>query len=50
MATESSRLGMCPNCGNSITSGYLLIEYDTEDGSERFAECPSCEDIVHPAH
>ncbi len=50
MATESAPLGMCPNCGSDITRGYLLIEYDTEEGAERFAECPDCREIVHPAH
>ncbi|WP_435153912.1 hypothetical protein [Haladaptatus sp. DFWS20] len=48
MATESARLGVCPNCDGSITCGYLLIEYETENGVERFAECPDCRDIVHP--
>ncbi|WP_456071279.1 DUF7837 family putative zinc-binding protein [Haladaptatus caseinilyticus] len=48
MATESARLGVCPNCDDSITNGYLLIEYETESGLERFAECPNCREIVHP--
>ncbi|MFH5799031.1 hypothetical protein [Haladaptatus sp. CMAA 1911] len=50
MATKSARIGTCPNCGGTITSGYLLIEYDTNEGQERFAECPSCAEIVHPTH
>jgi hypothetical protein len=48
MATKPARLGVCPNCGNDIPSGYLLIEYETENGRAQFAECPDCREIVHP--
>lgn len=49
METKSVTLGDCPNCGSEISHGYLLIEYETGQGSDRFAECPDCLDVVHPA-
>ncbi|WP_458187160.1 DUF7837 family putative zinc-binding protein [Haladaptatus sp. NG-WS-4] len=48
MATEPASLGMCPDCESDIPRGYVLIEYGTENGKERFAECPDCREIVHP--
>lgn len=48
MATEPASLGRCPDCSGRIPRGYLLIEYETEEGSQRFAECPDCREIVHP--
>ncbi|MFB6354799.1 MAG: hypothetical protein ABEJ92_12025 [Halobacteriales archaeon] len=43
-------LGACPECGATIPAGGLLIEYETADGgSARYAECPACRDVVHPA-
>lgn len=43
-------IGSCPDCGTAIPSYGLLIEYETADGgSARYAECPSCRDVVHPA-
>lgn len=42
-------LGTCPDCGVTIPRVNLLIKYETEDGWPRmFAECPDCEDAVHP--
>jgi len=43
MPTERS-LGKCPFCEAEIGAGMILIEY--EDGI--YAECPSCEEPVHP--
>ena len=41
--------GTCPDCGHRIPATDVLIEYETSDGrSERFADCPGCEDVVHP--
>jgi NAD-dependent SIR2 family protein deacetylase len=42
-------LGDCPNCGESVTEPWLLIEYEREDGDPgRYAECPACGDVVRP--
>jgi len=42
-------LGTCPNCDVMIPSGNLLIRYESEgDWPRLFAECPDCENPVHP--
>mgnify|MGYP000094183753 FL=1 len=42
-------LGACPNCDVMIPSANLLIRYECEgDWPKLFAECPDCEDPVHP--
>jgi hypothetical protein len=49
MNIDESSLGRCPNCGESISPGWLLVEYEKTDGTEGlWAECPSCEDVVAP--
>lgn len=46
---KSAALGVCPICGVAVPSARLLIEYESEDGTSRmFAECPRCEDPIHP--
>jgi uncharacterized C2H2 Zn-finger protein len=46
---DVSVAGSCPNCGQRIPATDVLIEYETSAGrSERFADCPRCEDVVHP--
>ena len=48
-AGSRDRLGACPECGVSIPTGALLIEYERRDESPgRFAECPGCEGVVEP--
>lgn len=42
-------LGRCPRCGEALATSQLLIRYETDDGDAVFAECPDCEDPVHPA-
>jgi hypothetical protein len=43
-------LGYCPHCETPIPAGRLLIKYETADGwPKTFAECPTCEGVVHPA-
>lgn len=50
MYERATVLGQCPDCETPIPRGYLLIEYETDGGwPEMFAECPECEDVVHPA-
>jgi hypothetical protein len=49
MSNDESVLGRCPHCGEFITDVWVLVEYETEDGSTGiWAECPSCEDVVSP--
>ncbi|TQR21913.1 hypothetical protein C9J85_18855 [Haloferax sp. wsp5] len=39
-------LGRCPNCDERITTPWLLVEYEKDDGTEGiWAECPMCEDV-----
>ncbi|WP_459193238.1 DUF7837 family putative zinc-binding protein [Halosimplex sp. J119] len=46
---ESSRLGVCPVCGEEVLSRHVLISYETESGeTDVWAECPDCHDVVHP--
>jgi len=47
--TNDSPLGCCPDCGESIPTGWRLIDYEKDDGTEGvWAECPECEDVVSP--
>lgn len=49
MTVPDDVLGECPQCGREIPPAYLLIEYETEDGTVgRWAECPECTDVVAP--
>lgn len=42
-------LGICPTCDTEIATINVLIEYEAEDGRPKvWAECPGCEEIVHP--
>lgn len=46
---ETPPLGTCPGCGEPIAASNLLIKYETDEGWPRmFAECPDCEEPVHP--
>lgn len=33
-------LGACPHCGVAISKTHLIIEYETTDGPDIYAECP----------
>ncbi|WP_435156455.1 hypothetical protein [Haladaptatus sp. DFWS20] len=48
MAENSAPLGTCPFCRATIPADSLLIEYDTDDGTMMYAECPGCREVVHP--
>lgn len=48
MATNDSTLGACPVCGTKIPAGLLLIEYERNEDRAMYAECPACEEPVHP--
>jgi len=42
-------LGTCPTCERDIPRENLIIAYEADgDWPRLFAECPSCEDPVHP--
>lgn len=47
MSTQRTPLGTCPFCEASISPGYPLIEYETEDGTVIYAECPDCLDVIY---
>lgn len=49
MSAQRSTVGRCPRCDEPIPRGRLLIEYETREGPDAFAECPDCRDVVHPA-
>jgi hypothetical protein len=46
--SRATAIGDCPKCREPIPNNKLLIEYDADGGREGFAECPACEDVVHP--
>lgn len=48
MGSEHTVVGTCPECGASIPGFRVLIEYETDEGSDMFAECRECEEVVHP--
>jgi len=48
VSTSPSAAGTCPQCGEAVPTHRLLIEYETTDGQAAFAECPTCDDVVHP--
>lgn len=48
MSTQSDVLGTCPECGERLPAATLLIEYETDDGTAVFADCPACREVVHP--
>jgi len=49
MNSDNTDLGSCPKCGKQIPATRILIEYETNDGTESvWAECPACKDVVTP--
>ncbi|MFB6085814.1 MAG: hypothetical protein ABEJ84_03250 [Halodesulfurarchaeum sp.] len=48
MPGQTSIQGRCPNCGESIDDRDVLISYELPSGTEYYAECPSCLEVVHP--
>ncbi|WP_449404572.1 DUF7837 family putative zinc-binding protein [Haloarcula amylolytica] len=49
MPDDTQSVGRCPDCDNQITTAWILVEYEKDDGTEGvWAECPSCEDVVAP--
>lgn len=48
MHTNRSHIGRCPHCETDIPRNRLLIEYETAQGVACYAECPACEEVVHP--
>lgn len=46
---ECPTLGRCPICDTLIPPSNLVIKYEMSGEWPRmFAECPACEDPVHP--
>ena len=48
MSETQETLGDCPDCEAAIPTSKLLIEYESSDGPDRFAECPECGGVVSP--
>ncbi len=49
MPEDPEILGRCPNCGESISEVWLLVEYEIDGGDTGiWAECPDCDDVVAP--
>ena len=48
MSSQTSILGRCPHCGETIGEHDVLISYERDTDTEHYAECPSCEAVVHP--
>lgn len=48
MDATSSTVGRCPHCEVPIPGFRVLIEYESEGRTRRYAECPGCEDVVAP--
>lgn len=48
MTTITPDVGDCPVCGAGVTRTDLLIQYETDSGPAAYAECPDCQEIVHP--
>ena len=48
MASNRSVLGACPRCQHRIPAAQLLINYQTDEGQQIWAECPRCHEVVHP--
>ena len=48
MHPKSEIRGVCPHCGASIPDAQVLIEYETDDATAVYAECPDCTAVVHP--
>jgi NAD-dependent SIR2 family protein deacetylase len=48
MSSTRPRDGHCPACEEQIPEEAVLIEYETEEDRRRFAECPGCDEVVHP--
>lgn len=48
MGTANSEIGRCPACGGAIPTYNILISYESDDGEQHYAECPECDEVVHP--
>lgn len=48
MQRNRDPLGSCPECGERLFPGHALVEYETDEGTQHFAECPGCYAVVNP--
>ena len=47
--TDVPPLGSCPKCGEGLSGGHVLVEYEKDDGTTGiWAECPICDEVVSP--
>ncbi|MEF8893358.1 DUF7837 family putative zinc-binding protein [Halodesulfurarchaeum sp.] len=48
MSSQTSRVGRCPHCTESLGQHDVLISYERGGSTEYYAECPTCEAVVRP--
>lgn len=49
MNDDGAILGRCPNCSEEVPEAWVLIEYETADGTTAYwAECLACDTVVSP--
>ncbi|PSQ49504.1 hypothetical protein BRD15_03220 [Halobacteriales archaeon SW_6_65_15] len=48
MPDECSTLGLCPACETPVPAARLLIKYEKSGVTAVFADCPTCDEVVHP--
>lgn len=49
MPDDAQTLGNCPECGERISTAWVLVAYEKGDGTDGvWAECPACGDVVAP--
>jgi hypothetical protein len=48
MQQHPDSLGSCPECSATLHRRDVLVEYDTDDDTRYYAECPACLTVVHP--
>ena len=46
--TGAETVGECPRCETTPSRHSVLVEYETDDGTRYYAECPECRDVVRP--
>jgi len=49
MQRNQDTLGSCPECGEQLFPVHVLVEYETDEGVQYYAECPGCQTVVNPA-
>ncbi|WP_449405086.1 DUF7837 family putative zinc-binding protein [Halonotius pteroides] len=48
MTKHDQSVGVCPFCGSVLTTGSVLIRYESDGEQRVFARCSECREPVHP--